>query len=114
MTHLTQIKQSLGIAGVLTETSSWRSSGEDGGAQIDLVIDRADNVINLCEVKFASDEFVIDKPYSEVLRRRGSVFANQTKTRKGIVTTMITTFGLKRNMYQGEIVSEITLDDLFG
>jgi len=111
--HIPQIRQKLGIAGVLTSVFSWRGGYEDDGAQIDLVIDRNDNVINLCEIKFASGEYTIDKNYHESLRRKKSAFIYSTNTRKAALITMITTFGLTRNMYSAEIVSEVTLDDMF-
>jgi hypothetical protein len=109
--HLPQIKAALGISGVLANASGWRSA--DGGAQIDLVIDRADNVINLCEMKYAPAEFVIDKALNEALRNRRGVFSYETKTRKALHNTMVTPFGLARNMYWGDIQSEVTAEDLF-
>ncbi|MDR0518636.1 MAG: ATP-binding protein [Clostridiales Family XIII bacterium] len=115
--HVDQIKQKLGISGILTEVSSWRSNEKAGngrhGAQIDLVIDRSDKVINLCEIKYASGEFAIDRKYDAVLRDRRSAFAAATQTRKAVHTTMITTFGVKRNEYKGAVQSEVTIDDLF-
>ena len=111
--HLPQIKAKLGIAGVLTFTSSWRGDYAGSGAQVDLVIDRNDGVINLCEIKYSSGQYQIDKKLYESMREKRSVFANSTHTRKAVQTTMITTFGLKRNSYSGEITSEVVLDDLF-
>ena len=111
--HLEQIRKKLGISGVLTYAYSWVGKAENQGTQIDLVIDRYDNVINLCEVKYTSGEYLIDKKYSESLRNKRMIFQYATKTRKAILTTLITTFGLKRNMYSAEIVSEVVLDDLF-
>jgi hypothetical protein len=113
MAHIPQIKRKLGISGVLSMVSSWRSETSDPGAQVDLVIEREDKVINLCEVKFASGEYAIDKKYSMTLRNKRQAFLSETGTRKSAVTTLITTFGLKRNAYQGEILSEVVLDDLF-
>ena len=81
--------------------------------QVDLVIDRNDNVINLCEMKFSSDEYSVSKEYSAELRRKRSAFSESTKTRKALVTTMVTTFGLVRNAYGMEIASQVKLDDLF-
>jgi AAA+ ATPase superfamily predicted ATPase len=111
--HIKQVKQSLGINGVLTNVSSWRSKTSKYGAQIDLVIDRADDIINLCEIKFSHDEFTIDKAYDRNLRNKRSAFLAETKTRKAIHQTMVTTYGLKRNEYAGMIQSEVTADDLF-
>jgi hypothetical protein len=111
--HLTQIRKKLGISGVLTSAFSWVGKDDDSGTQIDLVIDRSDNVINLCEIKFSSGEYQIDKKYSELLRNKRTVFTNATNSRKAAITTMVTTFGLKKNIYSAEIVSEVVLNDLF-
>jgi len=111
--HLSQIRKKLGISGVLTAAFSWRGKFEDKGAQIDLVIDRNDNVINLCEIKFASQSYTLDKSDSDALREKRAAFIGATHTRKAVVTTMITTFGLTRNMYSSEIYHEVTLNDLF-
>jgi hypothetical protein len=111
--HTSQIRKKLGISGVLTAVYSWKGKFEDSGAQVDLVIDRNDNVINLCETKFLSDQFTIQKSDSDSFRIKRAAFKGATKTRKSVITTLITTFGLKRNMYSGEITSEVTLDDLF-
>ena len=117
--HIKQVKRALGIGSVLTQQSSWFIEKRDldnnslTGAQIDLLIDRRDKAINICEAKFYSGEFVIDKEYSLNLRNKISAFKNATKTRKAIVPTMITTFGIKRNNYSGIIQQEAVLDDLF-
>ena len=113
LAHLPQIRKKLGISGVLTSVFSFRGKNEEAGAQIDLIIDRNDNIINLCEIKFSSGLYQIDKKYHESMRNKRSIFVNSTHTRKAVQTTMITTFGLKKNAYSAEIVSEVTLDDLF-
>lgn len=110
--HVTQVKKALEIGGVLSNVYSWRYRGDEG-AQVDLVIDRRDNVINLCEIKFSSSEYVIDKAYSKELKHKRDVFKEQTKTRKAVHLTMITTEGVKRNVYFNDIQSEVTLDQLF-
>lgn len=107
--HINNIKKALGIAGVHTETYSW--SGSD--SQIDMLIDRADRLINLCECKFCSSGFTVDKEYDRKLRERQSAFAEETKTRKPTIMTLVTTFGLKQNEYSGRFQSIITADDLF-
>jgi len=81
--------------------------------QIDLLIDRRDHAINVCEAKFSDGEFVIDKDYSLRLRNKIAAFKAATKTRKSLVPTMITTFGVKRNQYSGKVQQEVVLDDLF-
>lgn len=99
MYHLDSIKKHLGISGIYTEISAWRSQKSENGAQIDLLIDRSDRVINLCEVKFSVKPFAIDKAYAENLAHKLTVFRDETGTNKSIFLTMITTFGLKPNAY---------------
>ena len=114
--HVRQIKAALGISGVLTEVSSWRrppSANEGRGAQIDLVIDRADRLVNLCEMKFSGDEYAIDDAEEKRLRNRRAAFIEETGTRKGCHVTMVTTYGIKRNRHSGIIQSQVTMDQLF-
>ncbi|MCL2137404.1 MAG: AAA family ATPase [Coriobacteriia bacterium] len=111
--HLQQIHQVLGISGVLTQVYAWRSTMSDPGIQIDLVIDRADNIINLCEIKYSSTPFRITKEYDAKLRNKKAAFIEETKTRKAVHTTMITTYGLNEGIYQAGIPFSIVLDDLF-
>ena len=111
--HIEQIRKALGISGVLTEIYSWRSKLHEPGAQIDLVIERGDQVINLCEIKYATDKYSIDKEYDKNLRKKLSAFVNETKTRKAAHITLITTYGLAKNMYQAAIPFEVVLDELF-
>ncbi|MBN9380596.1 MAG: AAA family ATPase [Chitinophagaceae bacterium] len=112
--HLPQIKKGLGIAGVQTTASSWTGNTKQKGAQIDLVLERNDRVINLCETKFSIDTFTIDKKYAEELRTKVSLFREQTQTRKAVFLTMITTYGLNRNMHALSLVqNELTMDALF-
>jgi AAA+ ATPase superfamily predicted ATPase len=113
LAHLIQIKQKLGISGVSTRTAAWRSSDKENPAQIDLIIERNDKIINLCEMKYASEEFVIDKKYDENLRNKRGAFRNENHSRKTIHITMISTYGVKHNEYWGNIQSEVTMDDLF-
>ena len=113
LVHEEQIKQKLGISGVLTNSASWRSLTSSPGAQIDLLIDRNDNVINICEMKYAKDEFVIDKKYAESLQNKRDAFARESKTRKAIHLTMVTTHGVKRNDHYHLIQSEVKMEDLF-
>lgn len=113
--HIQQIKNKIGIAGVMTEISSWSKQGndEEDGVQIDLLIDRRDRVINLCEIKFSGAQFEIKKEYDIKLKNKVEVFRETTKTNKTIQMTMITTYGIKKNMYSNYVGKEITLDDLF-
>ena len=109
--HIPQIKTKLGIAGVSTTYSAWKS--EENSAQIDLVIDRKDNIINLCEIKYSKDEYSISKDYDELLQKPYILFSEETKTRKSIHTTIITTNGVKKNQYSRNLQNEIKMNDLF-
>ena len=112
-THLSQIKRALSIGGVITYTSGWRSKDAETGAQIDLLIDRNDQIINLCEMKFTTKEFIITKSYDEILRNKRGTFIEESNTKKSVHITLITTYGVKHNEYRGSIQSEVLLDDLF-
>lgn len=107
--HIRQIKQKLGISGVQSDVCAWKGNG----GQIDLLIDRRDQTINLCEMKFSQGEFEITKQYDEHLRERAENFRSSVKTRKALHQTFVTTYGIKKNMYSGNIQSEVKLDDLF-
>jgi len=113
--HINQIKDTLKIGGVVTEESLWSKRGDDStdGTQIDLIIDRKDHVLNMCEIKFYSDEFAVDKEYHLVLERRKKLLREVIPVKSVVHSTLITTYGLKRNEYSGDFVSVITADDLF-
>lgn len=118
MKNILKIKGVLGISGVLSYESSWfykpESNSNERGVQIDLIIDRDDNCINLCEIKYSTDEFLISKDYAKILLTKKNVFIEKTKTKKRIFLTLITTFGVKNNSIKNDIVDiEITLNDLF-
>ncbi|MDO9154763.1 MAG: ATP-binding protein [Paludibacter sp.] len=114
MSHIEQIKVKLGISGIKTTIGSWRKVDKDGAAQIDLLIDRNDQVINLCEMKYAGSEFVIDKKYDIEMRKKIAVFKHATNCRKAVYLTMITTYGLKQNEYAlGLVQNQLTMNDLF-
>ncbi|TAF95040.1 MAG: ATP-binding protein [Cytophagia bacterium] len=112
--HLSQIKNALGIGSVQTQTSAWVGSNGTDKAQIDLVIDRRDQVINLCEMKFSIKSFTIEKEYAENLRKKMSVFKDVTKTNKALWLTFITTHGLTQNTHAQSLVHQsLTMDALF-
>ena len=117
MNHIDRVKQRLGISGVATQLYSWRSKSDTGSAeraaQIDMVIERGDNTINLCEMKFSESEFAINKDYEKILRNKIVRFMEETKTRKSIQLTFISSYGLQRNMYSGIAQNEVVLNDLF-
>ena len=112
--HLKEIKHALGISGVHTNTSTWYSTDKTAKAQIDLVIDRRDGIINICEMKFSMKAFSIDKKYAEELRHKIETFREQTKTEKSTFLTMITAFGLQKNDYSNMLVqNSLSLNELF-
>ena len=116
--HIEQIRQRLGISGVMTELSTWYSRAEkpeekDSGAQIDLIIDRRDHTVSLCEIKYSLNEFEIDKAYEASLRNKIERFRQETATTKTLQLVMITTFGVKKNKYSNIVSGQATLDDLF-
>ena len=114
--HQEAIKKALGISGMYSDVSSWKYVGKDGadGTQIDLLIDRSDKCINLCEIKFSESEFVIDKQYAAKIQQKISIFKEQTNTRKTIFFTAISTYGFKENEYKLRWVqNEVVMNDLF-
>lgn len=112
--HVSQIKKALGISGVISSSSAWSKRSDDGeGTQIDLLISRNDNVINMCEMKYYGGDFMVNKEYYKLLLRRQEILAEQVSPKVSIHSTLITTFGLSRNEYSGVFTNVITLDDLF-
>lgn len=126
--HEKQILNALGISGVSCEIYSWTYRGKSAeqddfnmeggnsstqGAQIDMLIDRKDNVINICEMKFSKELYTLSKSDDEDIRRKLSVFRLATNTRKALRVVMITSFGEVRNAYSNSIPNHLTMDDLF-
>lgn len=122
MSHVERIINKLGVSGVHTSVCSWRGSAKEhteesprrnSKAQIDLVIERSDPYIYLCEVKFSSNPFIITKEYAERLRDRMSLFQEDTNTKKALLTTFVTTYGVKPGAHSDIVQREVVLDDLF-
>jgi uncharacterized protein len=112
--HIQQIKQGLSIAGMVTKAASWRGKNWDKSTQVDLLIDRHDHVINLCEIKFSQQQFTITKEYAAQLERKIAIFKEDTSTKKAVWLTMLTTFGLFENEYSRRLVQKsLTMDVLF-
>ena len=112
--HIKQIKKALGISGVKTEQSAWSKRDDDKeGTQIDLLIDRQDNVMNMCEIKFYNDIFTVDSDYYRKIVRRQALLEPFLKRSTGIRNTLITTYGLANNKYSSIFTNVVTLDDLF-
>ena len=107
--HLEQIKRSLGINHILCDVSSWQVDG----AQIDLVIERKDRVINLLEMKYTDKPFVISSSYKTLMENRRELFHQTTGTTKSLYLTLVAPFGLKNNKNSQDIQSVVALDDLF-
>ena len=126
LNHVEQIVKDLGIDGMLNTLCSWiyrptkavlesEDADEDlkKGAQIDLIIDRSDKTINLCEMKYAQGEYEITKDYDAYMQQRMNVFRKVTGTRKTLVPVYITPFGLKNNMYSRRLSRQVTVNALF-
>jgi len=93
--------------------SSWRSRQSSLGAQIDLLFDRKDGIINLCEMKYSKAEYTMSAKEETALRNRIAVFETETHTKKAVHLTMVTTYGIAKNSHSDIVQSEITLEDMF-
>ncbi len=113
LSHLDRMKRALGIWGVQANACSWYSASSSPKAQIDLLIDRKDDAVNLCEMKYSRSEYEIDSEERKKLERRVEVFRNETGTKKSIILTLVTIEGLKKNAHSDIIQSLIVADDLF-
>ncbi|MBQ8989105.1 MAG: ATP-binding protein [Prevotella sp.] len=115
LSHIQQIKAALGISGVSSEQSAWVVKGDDEkeGAQIDLLISRKDNVVNMCEMKFYGEEFTVTKAYERKLAHRQILISEMVSRRTVIHPVLITTYGLTYNEYSGAFAQTLTIDDLF-
>lgn len=114
--HVHKIKTALSVAGVHSVESAWSPRGENGkdGMQMDMLIDRADNIINLCEIKYYSDKVVVDKKLYMTMIHRKNVLEQMVSHKKAVRNTLITTYGINKNEYTGVFSNVITMDDLFG
>lgn len=117
MDHIQQIKRKLGIGGVLSREFSWSTNGDEengiNGAQIDLLIDRRDRVVSICEMKYSVNLFGINKDYDAELRNKIDSFIKTTNSKKTIQLVLVTTMGLKNSKYNSIVNSQVLLDDLF-
>ena len=113
--HIAQIKEGLKIAGVITEVYAWQTKPTEkhDGAQIDLIIDRNDRVVNICEMKYSAQPYTLSKNDKDSLIHKCETFRQETKATKSIHITMITTYGVKKNSYWNYIQSQITMSELF-
>lgn len=117
LVHLHQIKRALGITAIGTDTSAWRQAAnkerEEKGAQIDLIISRADRIIHLCEMKFSAQPYHMTSSESDKLRERAGIFQAATKTSHTLVHTYVTTFGVANPESWSILHSQVLMDDLF-
>lgn len=112
--HISQIKKALAIHGVVSNESAWiKRDGDGEGTQIDLIIERRDNVVNMCEIKFYGTEFVVDKKYDLVLRNQAAALSAMVSKKCSIQNTLISTFGVRKNEYAWDFEKVITLEELF-
>ena len=110
--HLAQIRHALGLDRIAVEFYSWRSN-QKPKAQVDLIIERADRLINLCEIKYTFAEYTITEAEDKAMRSRTSAFVEKAKTRLGILPTWITPYGLAKNEFSANIQYQVVMDDLF-
>jgi hypothetical protein len=116
--HVYQLKVALGISAVLSQHYVWRTpkteNNHETGAQIDLIIDRNDHCINICEIKFSKTQYEITQKYSMELQNKLLQFQNHSQTHKTLFLTLITTYGIKNiSQYQGLIPCHLSMDSLF-
>ena len=115
--HIRQIRKALNIAGVATEVTAWFDPADKGkaqrGSQIDLIIERADRIIHLCEMKFCQGSFRITADYDKKIRDRTELFREKTANKKSLVHTFVTTYGVADGIHSSLVHSEVKLDDLF-
>ena len=113
LNHIDQIKASLGISGIETNAFAWRSTQTEKKAQIDLIISRKDGVINLCEMKYTSNEYSLDATEYEKIQNRMAQFQKETGCKEAIHITLICGNGYKQSKYSGIVQNLILGDDLF-
>ena len=115
--HIPQIKKALGISGVHTEVNTWQCAADPDngifGSQIDLLIVRKDQIINICEMKYSESEYMIDASFDREQKRKMSDFRKKTKTKYALHSTLVTTYGIVKNAYSGELQTLVTAEELF-
>lgn len=113
MAHASQIKQALRLDRIATKVYSWRSKSGKAKAQIDMILERADGIINIFEMKYSDTEYLLDKEEKEKLRTRITRFRKETEVKEALWPTLVTTYGLKKGIHSDTFVATLTMDDLF-
>lgn len=113
MAHASQIKQALRLDRIATKVYSWRSKSGKPKAQIDMILERADGIINIFEMKYSDTEYLLDKEEKEKLRTRIARFRKETEVKEALWPTLVTTYGLKKGIHSDIFVATLTMDDLF-
>jgi hypothetical protein len=114
--HTFQIKKAMGIHGIITNEYSYvqKKTANQQGIQIDMIIDRADNCVNLLEVKFYNTEFEVSESYGRQLLHKATIFQEHARLKKNVFITMLTVFGVKKNEhYLTSVTNQLLIDDLF-
>ena len=123
MAHVSQIKQALHIDYIATKFYSWRGKGTETKSeqnrdlprkpQIDMILERADNIINIMEMKYSEAEYTLDKEENNKLRRRMEAFRKETGAKEALWPALVTTYGLANGIHSSTFIATITMDDLF-
>ncbi|MDR3304754.1 MAG: ATP-binding protein, partial [Clostridiales Family XIII bacterium] len=112
LSHIDQIRRAVGVSGVITCIASWRSEESKPGAQIDLLIDRNDGAVTLCEMKYSDSDIAITKSLAANLRNKRNAFAGETGTTKAVQIAIVTPIGVKRSAYYDVAQTVVTMEDL--
>ena len=113
MYHVPQIKQALGIDRIGTEYFSWRSRESAPSVQIDLLIEREDRKVNICEIKYSETEYSLQKDEEAKIRSRIGAYKDESRTRYSLLPVLITTYGLKEGKYSSLLKNVVTMEQLF-
>lgn len=114
--HLRQLKAALGVAGIMVDTFSWfvKATEYHRGAQIDLILSRADNVINVCEMKYAPKGYIFTAVSAKSIEDKISILSQYVPASKGIMPVIVSSNGLISNKYSSAFPVSITSQELFG
>jgi len=110
--HARELQHALGIDNLVSQVATWRFVPKRGdrsrsGAQVDLLFDRRDDVINVCEMKFSREPFVVTKAHARALRDKITTFETRTKTKKRVVLTLVCPAGMAKNIWSDDLVDDV-------